>query len=66
VTILLSADRDLRFEIRDDGDGFDVQTTPFGAGLSNLRDRLAAVGGTMTIRSALGQGTSIEGSIPLP
>jgi signal transduction histidine kinase len=65
VTILLSADRDLRFEIRDDGAGFDVQTTPFGSGLNNLRDRLAAVGGTMTLRSALGQGTSIEGSIPL-
>lgn len=65
VTVLLSADRDLRFEIRDDGAGFDVQTTPFGTGLSNLRDRLAAVGGTMTIRSARGHGTSIKGSIPL-
>jgi signal transduction histidine kinase len=63
---LLSADRDLQFETRDDGAGFDVQTTPFGTGLNNLRDRVAAVGGTMTIRSTLGRGTSIKGSIPLP
>ena len=66
VTILLSADRELHFEVRDDGAGFDVQTTPIGTGLSNLRDRLADAGGTMTIRSTPGQGTSIEGSIPLP
>jgi signal transduction histidine kinase len=65
VTIVLSADRDVRFEIRDDGAGFDVQTTPFGTGLSNLRDRLAAVGGTMTIRSTPAQGTTIQGSLPL-
>jgi signal transduction histidine kinase len=67
VTISLSAARDeLHFEVRDDGAGFDVQATPVGTGLSNLRERLASVGGTMTIRSTPGRGTSIEGSIPLP
>jgi signal transduction histidine kinase len=66
VTISLSAGRELHFEVRDDGAGFDVQATPVGTGLSNLRDRLASVGGTMTIRSTPGRGTSIEGSIPLP
>jgi signal transduction histidine kinase len=66
VTISLSADRELHFEVRDDGAGFDVQATPVGTGLSNLRDRLASVGGTMTIHSTPGRGTSIEGSIPLP
>jgi signal transduction histidine kinase len=66
VTILLSADRELHFEVRDDGAGFDVQTTPSGTGLRNLRERLGAIGGTVTIRSTRNQGTSIEGSIPLP
>ncbi|HEY6398308.1 MAG TPA: ATP-binding protein, partial [Solirubrobacteraceae bacterium] len=66
VTIFVSADRELHFEVRDDGAGFDLETTPFGTGLRNLPDRLAAVGGTMTIHSAPGQGTSVEGSIPLP
>lgn len=58
--------RQLHFEVRDDGSGFDLQTTPYGTGLSNLRGRLAAVGGTLRIRSAPGQGTVLEGSIPVP
>jgi signal transduction histidine kinase len=66
VTILLSAGQELHFEVLDDGAGFDVQATPIGTGLRNLRDRLAAVGGTMTIRSSPDQGTSVRGSIPLP
>ena len=64
VTISLSTNRDLHFHVHDDGAGFDVHTTPLGTGLRNLRDRLAAVGGTMTIHSAPGHGTTIEGSIP--
>ncbi len=66
VTISLSGGRALYFEVRDNGAGFDVQATPVGTGLSNLRDRLASVGGTVTIRSTPGRGTSIEGFIPLP
>jgi signal transduction histidine kinase len=66
VAIVLSADRELHFEVRDDGAGFDVRATPIGSGLSNLRERLAAVGGTMAIHSSPGRGTRIAGSIPLP
>ena len=66
VTITLSADRGLHLEVRDDGAGFDVKTTPTGTGLSNLRHRLAAVGGTMTIHSVPGHGTTVAASIPLP
>jgi signal transduction histidine kinase len=66
VTISLSAGHDLKFEVRDDGAGFEVQTTPLGTGLRNLQDRLAAVGGTIAIDSTPGHGTRIEGSIPLP
>jgi signal transduction histidine kinase len=65
VTISVWQDRALHFEVRDNGAGFDVETTPFGTGLTNLGDRLAAVGGTMAIRSAPGQGTVLGGSIPL-
>jgi signal transduction histidine kinase len=66
VTISVWQDRDLHFEVRDDGEGFDVDATPHGTGLNNLADRLAAVGGTMRIESAPGQGTALSGSIPLP
>ncbi len=65
VTISLWQDRELHFEVRDDGAGFDVPTTPLGKGLTNLSDRLAAVGGTITLESAPGRGTVLRGSIPL-
>jgi signal transduction histidine kinase len=66
VTISVWQDRRrLCFEIRDDGAGFDVQTTPCGTGLSNLRDRLAAVHGAIAIDSSCGHGTTVSGSIPL-
>ena len=41
-----------------------LPTTPYGTGLTNLSDRLAAVGGTITIQSAPGQGTLLAGTIP--
>jgi signal transduction histidine kinase len=65
VIISVWQDRELHFEVRDDGAGFDVSTTPLGNGLTNLRDRLAAVGGTITLTSTPGQGTVLGGSIPL-
>jgi signal transduction histidine kinase len=65
VTISVWEDTDLHFEVRDDGEGFDLQTVPYGTGLTNLSDRLAALGGSVEIRSAPGCGTVLEGSIPL-
>ena len=67
VLIDLAEDRDrLRFEIRDDGDGFDSVTAQPGVGSTSMRDRLAAVGGELAIVSAPGRGTRVIGNIPLP
>jgi signal transduction histidine kinase len=66
VTISVWQDEELHFEVHDDGPGFDTSATSFGTGLRNLGDRLAAVGGTMQIRTASGHGTAVGGSIPLP
>jgi len=55
----------LLFEVRDDGSGFDVSAKSDGAGLTNMSDRLGAVGGTLTIGSGPGAGTSVRGAIPL-
>jgi signal transduction histidine kinase len=57
-------DEALRFEVADDGTGFDPTATVFGSGLQGMADRLAAVGGTLEIRSAPGAGTIVAGRIP--
>jgi signal transduction histidine kinase len=64
VTVSAWDDGELHFEVRDDGNGFDLLRTPFGTGLRSLRDRLAAVGGTINIDSSPGHGTMVGGAIP--
>ena len=56
---------DLLFSVADDGRGFDQETTPLGTGLQNMSDRLAALGGTLDIRSRPGGGTTVSGRIPV-
>lgn len=58
-------DAKLRFSVTDDGPGFRKDRTRLGAGMINMRDRMAAVGGELSIRSAPGQGTTISGHVPL-
>jgi signal transduction histidine kinase len=54
----------VRFEVVDDGDGFDPATVTRGAGLTNMEDRLGAVNGVLTIASVPGKGTTLVGSTP--
>jgi signal transduction histidine kinase len=54
----------LRFEVVDDGRGFDPAAAERGSGLQGIVDRLAALGGTVEIRSAPGGGTTIAGRLP--
>jgi signal transduction histidine kinase len=54
----------LRFEVRDDGRGFAAGRDNGGAGLTNMRDRLAAVGGRLSVESAPGSGTRVIGRAP--
>ncbi|HET7235022.1 MAG TPA: GAF domain-containing sensor histidine kinase, partial [Actinomycetota bacterium] len=61
---LAQRDGHLMFEVVDDGVGFDL-TSAHGTGLTNMRDRVEAVGGTLRIASNLGEGTAIRGRIPV-
>jgi signal transduction histidine kinase len=54
----------LALAIRDDGCGFDANR-PRGLGLTGLSDRLATVGGSLTITSGAGRGTSVSVHIPV-
>ena len=64
VVITVSQNPHLRFEVRDDGAGFDPATVAGGNGLTNLQDRLAAVGGALLVESAPGAGCAVSGVIP--
>jgi signal transduction histidine kinase len=56
---------ELRFEIRDDGRGFDAMAMSFGTGLQGIADRLAALGGELVVTSAPGDGTAVAGRLPI-
>jgi signal transduction histidine kinase len=53
-------------EIIDDGCGFDPTTAKRGAGLTNMEDRVDALGGTLDVQSCPGRGTTLRISIPIP
>ena len=54
----------LTFDVTDDGVGFDPAAASHGSGLQGIADRLAALGGTIEIESATGEGTTVRGRIP--
>jgi signal transduction histidine kinase len=60
---LSSADGALTFEVTDDGAGFDPDQTPRGSGLTNMADRLAALGGEVEVQSTPGHGTTVKGRL---
>jgi signal transduction histidine kinase len=62
---LFVVDGDLAFEVSDDGRGFDAAVVANGTGLQGMADRLAALGGELTIRSAPGTGTVVAGRLPM-
>jgi signal transduction histidine kinase len=67
VSVELGEEQGLcRLTIVDNGAGFDTaQALPSGtgAGLVNMRDRLDAVGGTITVESQSGRGTTVTAAV---
>ncbi len=66
VTITLErGPRDMTFSVVDDGPGFEPDTRSSGLGMSNMHDRIDAVGGELNVISSPGCGTTIRGIVPL-
>ena len=61
---LTHTDGHLTFVVTDDGHGFDPQATGYGTGLQGIADRLDAIGGTVSVASRTGGGTTITGTVP--
>jgi signal transduction histidine kinase len=53
----------LRFQVEDNGRGFDPASSRFGTGLQGMADRLEALGGDLAVRSAPGSGTTVSGEV---
>ena len=63
---LSDGDGRLRFEVADDGAGFDPTRVGYGTGLQGIADRLGALAGTLSVTSSEAAGTSVVGTIPVP
>ena len=67
ISVLLTRkDGSVSAVIEDDGSGFDpANTRDGGLGLVGMRERVALVGGRISIESALGAGTTLVAEVPL-
>jgi len=54
------AEGELTIFIQDNGRGFSADSAPAGHGLSNMKRRLAELGGACAIESQVGRGTTVE------
>jgi PAS domain S-box-containing protein len=53
-------EREIRLHLRDNGSGFDPADRHDGFGLRGMKERVEAMGGRLSIRSAEGEGTAIS------
>ena len=63
-TRLTSSAKELRLELWDDGDGFQVRDPHDGVGLAGMRERAEEMGGELKIVSSRGKGTTITVRLP--
>jgi signal transduction histidine kinase len=52
-------------EVTDHGRGFAAEAPSGGLGLASMRERAAAAGGTLTVRSGPGEGTLVRLELPV-
>ena len=62
---LESVNSNLRLQIRDSGEGFDMQERVGGLGLVSMAERARLVEGVFSVESVLGIGTTVSVDVPL-
>jgi len=62
IEVSLKVNRDLELSVTDDGEGFDLDEveTAAGTGISFMRERAQALGGMLTVDSAMRRGTTVS------
>jgi PAS domain S-box-containing protein len=56
--------KELRLELRDDGDGFRMKDRHDGLGLAGMQERVEQMGGELKVTSARGKGTKVVVTLP--
>lgn len=64
VELTVAADQ-LRVHAHDDGRGFDITAPGHRGGLTHMRDRVQALGGSLALRSSPATGTRVDAVFPL-
>jgi signal transduction histidine kinase len=64
--LLVDREGQLRFEVVDDGRGVDPDEVERGSGLTNMGDRIDALGGDLVVAARVDGGVEVIGSIPVP
>ncbi|MCK9899231.1 histidine kinase [Parafrankia colletiae] len=62
--LLVEEESALTFTVCDNGPGFDPQRSERGHGMTNMADRIGAIGGTLRWESTVGTGTRVLGIVP--
>ena len=55
-----------KFDVSDDGGGFDPALPRRGTGIAGMRERARELGGDVTVESAVGTGARVRLELPLP
>ena len=63
--VLTQRDGSVSALIEDDGRGIETEDTPEGLGLIGMQERVALVGGKLTVESAPGAGTTLSIEVPV-